>query len=63
MLVTLAKSNQKAPFSLATTPRCTGEHYSFPGLLHFALDPYLIMLSVKKGSIKDYLSLVFVFGP
>ena len=25
---------------------------SFPGLLHFTLDPYLIMLSVKQGSIK-----------
>ena len=24
----------------------------FPGLLHFTLDPYLIMLSVKQGSIK-----------
>ena len=26
----------------------------FPGLLHFTLDPYLIMLSVKQGSIKYY---------
>ena len=24
----------------------------FPGLFHFTLDPYLIMLSVKQGSIK-----------
>ena len=24
----------------------------FPGLLHFTLDPYLIMLSVKQGGIK-----------
>ena len=24
----------------------------FPGLLHFTLDSYLIMLSVKQGSIK-----------
>ena len=24
----------------------------FPGLLHFSLDPYLIMLSVKQGGIK-----------
>ena len=30
----------------------------FPGLLHFTLDPYLIMLSVKQGSIKyHFLSL------
>ena len=24
----------------------------FPGLLHFTLDPYLIMLNVKPGGIK-----------
>ena len=24
----------------------------FPGLLHFTLDTYLILLSVKQGSIK-----------
>ena len=30
----------------------------FPGLLHFPLDPYLIMLSVKQGGIKyHFLSL------
>ena len=30
----------------------------FPELLHFILDPYLIMLSVKQGSIKyHFLSL------
>ena len=30
----------------------------FPGLLHFNLDPYLIMLSVKQGNIKyHFLSL------
>ena len=30
----------------------------FPGLLHFTLDAYLIMLSVKQGSIKyPFLSL------
>ena len=26
----------------------------FPGLLHFTLDPYLIMLRVKQGGIKYY---------
>ena len=32
--------------------------YSFSGLLHFALDPYLIMLSVKQGGFKyHFLSL------
>ena len=38
-LVTLVKGDPKAPFSIATTP--------FPGLLHFTLDPYHIMLSAK----------------
>ena len=39
-LATIVKGDLKAPFSIATTPRC------------FTLDPYLIMLSVKQGSIK-----------
>ena len=26
----VVKSNSKAPFSIATTPRCRGGHYSFP---------------------------------
>ena len=30
----------------------------FPGLLHFTLDPHLIMLSDKQGGIKYYESLV-----
>ena len=37
---------------------CSGGRYSFPGLLYFTLDPYLIMLSVKQGGIKyHFLSL------
>ena len=27
---TVVKSDLKAPFSIATTPRCRGGHYSFP---------------------------------
>ena len=42
-LATLVKGNPKAPFSIATTPR-----------YQFTLDPYLIMLSVKQGGIKNY---------
>ena len=34
-LATLAEGNPKAPFSIATTLRCRGGRYSFPGLLHF----------------------------
>ena len=57
-LATIVEGNPKAPFSIATTPMCGGERYSFPGLLHFTLDPYLIMLSVKQGGIKyHFLSL------
>ena len=44
--------DQKSPFLIATTLRCRGGGYSFPGLLHFTLDMYLILLSVKQGSIK-----------
>ena len=39
-------------FSLATTPSCQGGATLFPGLLHFILDTYLILLSVKLGGIK-----------
>ena len=29
-LATVVEGDQKAPFSIATTPRCRGGHYSFP---------------------------------
>ena len=29
-LVTVVEGDPKAPFSIATTPRCRGGHYSFP---------------------------------
>ena len=51
-LATLVKDNPEAPFSIATT-QVVGEGTTlFPELIHFTLDPYLIMLSVKKGDIK-----------
>ena len=31
----------------------------FPGLLHFTLDPYLIMVSVKQSCINYHFFLVF----
>ena len=52
LLATVVEGDQKSPFSIATTPRCRGGCYSFPGLLHFTLDMNLILLSVKQGSIK-----------
>ena len=57
-MATIVEGDPKAPFSIATTPRCRGGRYSFPRLLHFTHDPYLIMLSVKQGGIKyHFLSL------
>ena len=59
-LATIVEGDPKAPFSIATTPRCRGGRYSFPGLLHFTFDAYLIMLSVKQGGIKyHFLSLYY----
>ena len=51
-LVTTVEGDQKAPFAIATTPRCRGGATPFPGLLYFTLDTYLILLSVKQGGIK-----------
>ena len=51
-MATVVEGDLKAPFSIATTPRCRGGWYSFPGLFHFILDTYLIMLGVKQGGIK-----------
>ena len=52
-LASIVKGDPNAPFSIATTPRCMGKRYSFSfELLNFTLDPYLIMLSAKKGGIK-----------
>ena len=54
-LATIVEGNPKAPFSIAPTGEGTTP---FPGLLHFTLDPYLIILSVKQGGIKyHFLSL------
>ena len=56
--MTVVQSDPKAPLAIATTPRSRGGRDPFPGLLHFTLDAYLIMLSVKQGGIKhQYFSL------
>ena len=49
-LATVAEGDQKSPFSIATTPMCWAT--PFPGLLHFTLDTYLILLTVNQGGIK-----------
>ena len=57
-LVTIVKGDLKVLFSIATTLRCGEGTTSFPGMLHFTLDMYLTMLSVKQGRIKyHFLSL------
>ena len=58
-MATIVKGNQKAPFSIATKPRCRGGATPFPGLLHFTLDTYLILPSVKQGGIKNHFFKVF----
>ena len=57
-LATLVEGDSKAPFLIATTPRCREGTTPFPVLPHFTFDLYLIMLSVKQGGIKyHFLSL------
>ncbi len=51
-LVTVVEGDQKAPFSIAATRSCREGTTPFPGLIHFTLDTYLILLSVKQGGIK-----------
>ena len=50
--MTVVVSHRKTPFSITTTPRCKGEHDSFPWIAPLTLYPYLITLSVKQGGIK-----------
>ena len=47
-LATLVEGDPKAPFFIAITPMYWGGATPFSGLLHFTLDPYLLMLSVKQ---------------
>ena len=51
-LVILVEGDTNAPFSIATTPRWRGSTTYFPGLLHFTLDPHLIVQIGEQGGIK-----------
>ena len=51
-LLTKVEGDPKAPFLIATTQGVGEDATPFPGLIHFTLDPYLIMLTVKQGGIK-----------
>ena len=56
-LATLVEGDPKAPFSIGVEEGTA----PFPGLLHFTLDPYFIMLSVKQGGIKYHFFSFFFF--
>ena len=59
-LANLVEDDPKASFSIATTPRCVGEGATaFPGLFHFTLDPYLLLLSLSKAASS---TIFWVFG-
>ena len=58
-LATLVEGNPKAPFSQATTLGCRGGNTPFPGLLHFIIDPYFIMLVLNKVASS---TIFWVFG-
>ena len=51
-MATVVEGDQKASFSIATTPRCREGTSPFLGLFPFTLDTFLILLSVKQGGIK-----------
>ena len=58
-LVTVVEGDPKTLFSIVTTPRCRWGATPFPGLFHFTLDIYLIILNVKEGGIKCHFLNVF----
>ena len=53
-MATIVESDSKSPFRYLLHQGVGEGATPFPGLLHFTLDLYLIMLSVKQGGIKYY---------
>ena len=59
-LTTLVEGDPKAPFSIATIPRCKEGRYSIPWIAPLYPWSYLIVLSAKQGGIKyHFLSLKY----
>ena len=51
-LAIIVKGNPKAPFSIATTPRCREMRYTFLYIVSLTFNQYLIILSVKQRGIE-----------
>ena len=47
-MATIVEGNQKAPFSIAFDRSVGKGATPFPGLLHFTLDTYLVLMSIKE---------------
>ena len=52
-MTTVVEGDPKTPFLIATTPGCREGWYSIL-LLHFNLDAWLIMLSVRQGGMRYF---------
>ena len=48
------RGRPEGSFSIANTPRCNGERYSFPWMAPLTLDSYLLIMSGMQGGIKYY---------
>ena len=53
-LATVVEDDPRAPFSIASTPKCRAGRNSFPWIAPLTFDMYLIMLSVKQGGINNH---------
>ena len=60
LLTTLVEGDQKAPFSIATTPRCRGGRYSFPWIdpLYPRYVPYIAECYARRYKVPFLKSLV-----
>ena len=59
--MTVVGGDPKVSFSLAIKPRSWEDATPLPGLFHFTIDPYLIMLIVKQGGIKYHFCLWYIY--
>ena len=62
-MATLVEYDPRAPFSIATTSRFGEGATPFPGLLHFSLDLYLIVLSAKQVGIRYHFWVLGITRP